>query len=63
MRNILTLCFFVDFSNLEDEFENFVKLLIKYGANPNDTQAQLPLFAAALYKDKQKIEYLLDIIS
>ena len=39
---------------------NFVKLLIKYGANPNDTQAQLPLFAAALYKDKQKIEYLLE---
>ena len=29
---------------------NFVKLLIKYGANPNDTRAQLPLFAAALYE-------------
>ena len=39
---------------------NFVKLLIKYGANPNDTQAQLPIFSAALYKDKQKIEYLLE---
>ena len=39
---------------------NFVKLLIKYGANPNDMQAQLPLFAAALYEDKQKIEYLLE---
>ena len=39
---------------------NYMKLLLEHGANPNDTRAQLPLFAAALYKDKQKIEYLLE---
>ena len=37
-----------------------MKLLLEHGANPNDTRAQLPLFAAALYEDKQKIEYLLE---
>ncbi len=36
---------------------NYMKLLLEHGANPNDTRAQLPLFAAALYEDKQKIEY------
>ena len=29
---------------------NYMKLLLEYGANPNDTRAQLPLFAAALYE-------------
>ena len=38
----------------------YVKLLLKYGANPNDNRAQLPIFAAALYNDKRKIEYLLE---
>ena len=38
----------------------FVKLLIKYGANVNDDRATLPIFAAALNNDKQKIEYLLE---
>ena len=37
----------------------YVKLLLKHGANPNDTRAQLPIFAAALYNDRRKIEYLL----
>ena len=39
---------------------NYVKLLLKHGANPNDTRAQLPIFAAALNNDKRKIEYLLE---
>ncbi|WP_281800996.1 ankyrin repeat domain-containing protein [Segatella maculosa] len=39
---------------------NYMKLLLKHGANPNDTRAQLPLFAAALNNDKRKIEYLLE---
>jgi len=38
----------------------YVKLLLKYGANPNDNRAQLPIFAAALYEDKRKIEHLLE---
>jgi len=29
---------------------NYMKLLLEYGANPNDTQAQCPLFAATLYE-------------
>ena len=29
---------------------NYMKLLLEHGANPNDTRAQLPLFAAALYE-------------
>ena len=37
-----------------------MKLLLEHGANPNDTRAQLPLFAAALYEDKKKIEFLLE---
>ena len=39
---------------------NYMKLLLKYGANPNDARAQLPIFAAALNNDKRKIEYLLE---
>ena len=39
---------------------NYVKLLLKHGANPNDARAQLPIFAAALNNDKRKIEYLLE---
>jgi len=39
---------------------DMTKFLLENGADPNDTRAQLPLFAAALYKDKQKIEYLLE---
>ena len=39
---------------------NYMKLLLEHGANPNDTRAQLPLFAAALYEDKKKIEFLLE---
>ena len=36
---------------------NYMKLLLEHGANPNDTRAQLPLFAAALY------EVTLDVLS
>ena len=39
---------------------NYMKLLLEHGANPNDTRAQLPLFAAALYEDKKKIDFLLE---
>ena len=50
----------LEISCYDDYGMNYMKLLLEHGANPNDTRAQLPLFAAALYKDKQKIEYLLE---
>ena len=34
----------------DDYGMNYMKLLLEYGANPNDTQAQCPLFAATLYE-------------
>ena len=40
----------LEISCYDDYGMNYMKLLLEYGANPNDTRAQLPLFAAALYE-------------
>ena len=50
----------LEISCYDDYGMNYMKLLLEYGANPNDTRAQLPLFAAALYEDKKKIDFLLE---
>ncbi len=40
----------LEISCYDDYGMNYMKLLLEYGANPNDTQAQCPLFAATLYE-------------
>ena len=40
----------LEISCYDDYGMNYMKLLLEYGANPNDTRAQLPLFAATLYE-------------
>lgn len=40
----------LEISCYNDYGMNYIKLLLEYGANPNDTQAQCPLFAATLYE-------------
>ena len=40
----------LEISCYDDYGMNYMKLLLEHGANPNDTRAQLPLFAAALYE-------------
>ena len=47
----------LEISCYDDYGMNYMKLLLEYGANPNDTQAQCPLFAATLY------EVTLDVLS
>ena len=47
----------LEISCYDDYGMNYMKLLLEHGANPNDTRAQLPLFAAALY------EVTLDVLS
>ena len=47
----------LEISCYDDYGMNYMKLLLEYGANPNDTQAQYPLFAATLY------EVTLDVLS
>ena len=39
----------LEISCYDDLWHELHKLLLEYGANPNDTQAQCPLFAATLY--------------
>ena len=41
---------------------NYMKLLLEHGANPNDTQAQLPLFSAALYEVTLDVSSFLAIL-
>ena len=40
----------LEISCYDDYGINYMKLLLEYGTNPNDTQAQCPLFAATLYE-------------
>ena len=40
----------LEISCYDDYGMNYMKLLLEYGANPNDTQVQYPLFAATLYE-------------
>ena len=40
----------LEISCYDDYGMNYMKLLLEYGANPNDMRAQLPLFAATLYE-------------
>ena len=40
----------LEISCYDDYGMNYMKLLLEYGTNPNDTQAQCPLFAATLYE-------------
>ena len=40
----------LEISCYDDYGMNYMKLLLEYGVNPNDTQAQCPLFAATLYE-------------
>ena len=40
----------LEISCYDDYGMNYMKLLLEYGANPNDTQAQCPLVAATLYE-------------
>ena len=40
----------LEISCYDDYGMNYMKLLLEYGANHNDTQAQCPLFAATLYE-------------
>ena len=47
----------LEISCYDDYGMNYMKLLLEYGANHNDTQAQCPLFAATLY------EVTLDVLS
>ena len=47
----------LEISCYNDYGMNYMKLLLEYGSNPNDTQAQCPLFAATLY------EVTLDVLS
>ena len=47
----------LEISCYDDYGMNYMKFLLEYGANPNDTQAQYPLFAATLY------EATLDVLS
>ena len=47
----------LEISCYDDYGMNYMKLLLENGVNPNDTQAQCPLFAATLY------EVTLDVLS
>ena len=40
----------LEISCYDDYGMNYMKLLLENGVNPNDTQAQCPLFAATLYE-------------
>ena len=40
----------LEISCYDDYGMNYMKLLLEYGANPNDTQVQYPLFPATLYE-------------
>ena len=40
----------LEISCYDDYGMNYMKLLLEYGVNPNDAQAQCPLFAATLYE-------------
>ena len=47
----------LEISCYDDYGMNYMKLLLEKGVNPNDAQAQCPLFAATLY------EVTLDVLS